>query len=245
MAIEDPQTVQNGFDAKGPKALRNLVIVLLLLLLTTVGGLALFGAMVVGDELETTERDVNQAQVRQATADENYGTLDPERITIDAAPTESIDEFRERSEAQVREFYEGQEEGLYQRIVDATLYGKGSDFDPGDDPSEWTGMGGPETEVVQLVPTSLGGSADGTFSGLPTTPLQTAMVDPLVDPVAIAPIGALPQVVFPGLSGPGGIVVPQTDLNDQVGEVPVPGAILLFPAGLAFFAKRRKRQAAA
>lgn len=245
MTIEDPQTVQNGLDAKGPKALRNLVLVLLLLLLTTVGGLALFGAMMVGDEIETTESEWKQTQERQATADENYGTLDPERITIDAAPAESIDAFRERSEAQVREFYEGQEEGLYQRIVDATLYGKGSDFDPGDEPSEWSGMGGPETEVVQMVPTSLGGSADGSFSGLPTTPLQTAMVDPIVDPAAIAPIGALPQVVFPGLSAPGGILIPQADLNDPIGEVPVPGAILLFPAGLAFLAKRRKRQAKA
>ncbi|MEM6748588.1 MAG: hypothetical protein AAF608_14320 [Pseudomonadota bacterium] len=240
MTIEDPQTAQTGFDASAPRALRNLVLVLLLLLLGTAGGLALFGSMIVGETTELTDEAWAAATERQATADEAYGTLDAEPIVIASLSSEDIDAFRERSEGQVREFYEAQEQGLYQRIVEAGLYGKGTV----DSPSEWVGVGGPVTEVVQLVPTSLGGSADGTFSGIPTTPLQTAMVDPLGGPTAIGPIGQLPQVVFPGLSGPGGLIPPPTlNFDDPIGEIPVPGALLLFPAGLALIAKARKRRA--
>ncbi|MEO1658826.1 MAG: hypothetical protein AAFR65_14025 [Pseudomonadota bacterium] len=244
MTIEDPKTAQNGLDANGPKALRNLVLVLLLVLLGTAGGLATFGLMMSDDSDEMTEAEWVAARERAATADEAYGVLDPERTVALEGSEESIDAFRERSEAEVREFYEAQEEGLYQRIVDAGLYGKGSDFDPGDDPSEWTGMGGPETEAVKIVPTSLGGSADGTFSGIPTAPLQASLIDPLVSPAAATPLGPLPQIVFPGLSGPGGVIVPPPTITGPPGEVPVPGALLLFPAGLAFLAKAKKRRAA-
>ncbi|MEO1043219.1 MAG: hypothetical protein AAFX52_13110 [Pseudomonadota bacterium] len=240
MKIVDPQNSPSWVAAKGAVALRNAVLVLLLLLVITSGAFAAFGGPA---QSKGTLNHKAGGQLRPSSA-AVYGSLDPLAKDAHHYPTEGVDAFRQRSEEQVRDYYEELEEGLYQRIIEAGLDGKGGPFLGEDGLGQ--GMGGAEDNPVRMIQASFGGSVGGSFSGMTTMPLENGALDPIFDPARTAsmvPFGHLPQVVFPALSG-SGAYVPTLVLadDDMIGEVPVPGAVLLFPAGLAFLINARQRR---
>ncbi|MEM7739585.1 MAG: hypothetical protein AAF225_02145 [Pseudomonadota bacterium] len=239
MKIVDPQDTRSGVAAKGAIVLRNVVLALLLLLGITTGAVAAFSAVTHGSvQSGTTTTDRHHR-----TSAAIYGTLGSGPAREQHYPTEGVDAFRQRSENQVKDHYDQLEEGLYERILEAGLEGKGGPF-AGDDPV-WNDTGDAENDAARMIPVSFGGSMEGSFSGLTTTSLEELPLDPLFDPAQIAgvvPLGQLPQIVFPSLSGSGAPLPPSMLMgDDMLGEVPVPGAALLFPAGLALLFNARKR----
>ncbi|MEM9811025.1 MAG: hypothetical protein AAF788_07350 [Pseudomonadota bacterium] len=164
---------------------------------------------------------LGQTQVRI----EHLGALEPEGLAHpDEFPREAINDFRARSEADVRAFFDGVEEGLYESHLG---FGGKDDFQHLDDEeANWTGMGGPDRLSFKTPPTQTSipaahsdgvGARTAEAAEAPGFGGGQGFIGTL--PVPIGAIGLLPGALMPIDAGPvadtGSLTPPATPVSGE------------------------------